>query len=175
MIIRERLLTVNPYSRPGKKLLGVSGIVLHWVANPGTTPEMNRNYFENRKEGKTGYGSAHYIIGVDGEILRCIPEGEMAYHVGAKKYTEQAVKEFGPYPNNRTIGIELCHPDWSGKFTSETIDAAAELCADLCRRHELLPMDIVRHYDVTGKDCPKWFVEHHDELAEFRDRVRGIV
>lgn len=175
MKIADDLLTVNPYSRPGKKLIEVASVVLHWVANPGTSPKANRDYFESRKNGKLGYGSAHYIIGIDGSILRCIPDNEMAYHVGAKTYTKFATEHFGPYPNNCTIGIELCHPEWDGVFTDETLESAHELCASLLREHELTTTDIVRHFDITGKDCPKYFVAHPEELAEFRTVVRGLI
>ena len=27
--------------------------------------------------------------------------------------------------------------------------------------------DIIRHYDVTGKICPKYFVDHEDAWNEF--------
>jgi N-acetylmuramoyl-L-alanine amidase len=47
MNIRKEFLTVNPFSRPGRKLSAVKGIVLHWVANAGTSAMMNRNYFDS--------------------------------------------------------------------------------------------------------------------------------
>lgn len=169
-------LTVNPFSRPGKRLYSVSGLVWHWIANPGTSPEQNRDFFESRKEGRNGYGSAHYIVGIDGEILQCIPEVEMAYHVGAESYNPEAVAKFGPYPNATTLGIELCHPDWTGAFTQATLDALSSLSADLCKRYALRPCtDIVRHFDVTGKDCPKWFVAHNKEYEIQKERIKEIL
>lgn len=44
------LLTVNEYSRPGTELAQVNGIVVHYTANPGTTAEQNRSYFESLAE-----------------------------------------------------------------------------------------------------------------------------
>lgn len=44
-----QLLTVNEYSRPGITLVQVNGIVIHYTANPGTSAQDNRNYFENLK------------------------------------------------------------------------------------------------------------------------------
>jgi N-acetylmuramoyl-L-alanine amidase CwlA len=46
MKIQEKLLTINKFSRPGVPLRAAKGIVVHWVANPKTTAEQNRNYFE---------------------------------------------------------------------------------------------------------------------------------
>ena len=68
MVITDRLLTKNKYSRPGVPLKAVKGIVIHWVANPGTSDQANRNYFESLKAQPPGllpdkyrYASAHYI------------------------------------------------------------------------------------------------------------------
>jgi hypothetical protein len=96
-----------------------------------------RNYFEAPKNGRNGYGSAHYIIDFDGTILRCIPDSEVAYHCGSstpdpvshKIYTDWAREHFGEYavnykcysPNNCTIGIELCTLDNEGSFTPNTL------------------------------------------------------
>ena len=38
-------LTVNPWSRPGEPLRKIKGVVIHYVGNPGTSAEANRNYF----------------------------------------------------------------------------------------------------------------------------------
>ena len=42
--ITEDFLTVNPYSRPGTALTKVNNIVVHYVANPGSTAKENRDY-----------------------------------------------------------------------------------------------------------------------------------
>ncbi len=89
--IIKKFLTPNKYSRPQKKLGEIKAIVIHWVANPNSKAISNRNFFESRKNGKKGYGSAHFIIGLQGEIIQCLPEGEQAYHVGAKHYTQNTI------------------------------------------------------------------------------------
>ena len=47
--IDQQFLTVNPYSRPGTKLAAVNSIVVHYIGNPGTTAQQNRDYFESLK------------------------------------------------------------------------------------------------------------------------------
>lgn len=190
-MIREDLLSVNEFHRRGAVRLESRAIVLHWVANPGTTPKQNRDFFESLK-GPDRYASAHYVVGIDGEVIRCIPDREVAWHCGSDQvdpssgrvYTDQARVLFGnsytsprSSPNWCTIGIELCHPDWTGRFTSATLDAAALLCADLCRTLALEPLlQIVTHHEVVGwKDCPKWFTENPDELAAFKARVHDLL
>ena len=182
----ENLLSINEFSRPGKKLSEVLGIVMHWTANPNVSAENNRLYFDSRKNGKLGYGSAHYIIGLSGEVIRCIPDQEVAYHVGSsqidpasgKIYTDLARERFGAYastnnsPNNCTIGIELCPIDWEGNFNPATIEAAIDLCATLCRAFRLKARDVVTHHEVVGwKDCPRLWTNHPEYLENFRAEV----
>jgi N-acetylmuramoyl-L-alanine amidase len=178
MNIQRDLLTVNPFSRPGKKLSGMKAIVIHWVANAGSTAKQNRNYFESLKnqsqsDASARYASAHFIVGILGEIVQCIPSEEMAYHVGAKSYTPAALGDLGHYPNNCTVGIELCHPLSDGCFTGDTLTAARELCALLCVQFGIInpDLDIWTHHGITGKYCPKWFVDHPEEFKEFKQGV----
>lgn len=172
MNIQKNLLTVNPFSRPCIKLSAVRAIVLHWVANAGSTALQNRNYFEslkNQSNDNSRYASAHFIVGLDGEAIQCIPCEEMAYHVGAKSYTPEALSRLGKYPNDCTIGIELCHPSDDGRFSEETLQTAAELCALLCIQFNLDPLqDIWTHHGITGKNCPKWFVDHPEKFDDFK-------
>lgn len=156
--ITERFLTVNEYSRPGKRLRKVKGIVVHYVANPNTTAENNRNYFENLKDTHERSASSHYIVGLEGEILQCIPLDEIAYASNNR--------------NNDTIAIECCHPDATGKFNSMTYESLVNLTAALCNTYNLDPnKDVIRHYDVTGKLCPLYFVENEDEWHYFLMQV----
>jgi N-acetylmuramoyl-L-alanine amidase CwlA len=173
----RKLLSINRYSRPGRLLKGMRGIVVHWVANPGSTPAGNRNYFENRKSGDEGFGSAHEIIGIAGERLVCIPEKELAYHVGSKKYTKKALAKLSSYPNNYTYGIEMCHRGWTGEFSEATLDSAAHRCAELCLKRDLDPLqDIWTNQQVVGwKDCPRWFVKNPKEFEKFKEKVEEIM
>ena len=180
MKIERKFLTENKFSRPNKNLIGVKGIVIHWVGNAGTSALANRNYFENLKNqkdiNKARYASAHFIIGLDGEIIQCLPVDEMAYHVGAYSYCQGIKESLGSYPNNSTIGLELCHPDWTGRFTKETYGAAVELTATLIKQFNLNPQkDIYRHFDVTGKICPKFFVEKNEAWNNFKADVEKFL
>ena len=129
-------------------------------------------YFEERKNGRKGWGSAHYIIDMSGEIVWCIPEREMAYHVGADRYTEYAKRNFGDYPNSHLLGIELCHIDNKGEMTKETWQAAIELCTYICLNRGIEPVYITTHSAITTKRCPRWFVDHPEELFRFRQEVK---
>lgn len=167
--VNEMLLTPDKWVRPQTKLNKLRGVVWHWVANPNSSAKGNRNFWENR----TGsYGSAHYIIGLDGEILRTLPEDEMGYHVGSKTYTQRSLNELGSYPNNNTIGIECTHINWDGEMTKETYNALIELTVDILKRHGLTADDIWLHQEIVGwKDCHRWFVNNPVEYKKAKDLV----
>ena len=145
--VKDMLITPNKWSRPQTKIGKIKNIVVHWVGNAGSTAENNAKYFNSLKDGRGVYASAHYIIGNDGVVIRCVPENEVAYHASSA--------------NNYSIGIEVCHPDITGKYTDLAYKALIELLVDLCNRYKLEPTQaIIRHYDVTGKICPKYYVEN---------------
>ena len=173
-MIREALLTPNEFSRPGLKIKMVQALVLHWFGNPGTSAEYNRVYFESLKHGTTK-ASAHYIID-NREIVRCIPEGEVAYHCGTPNlsdYTDYAKARWpGEHPNWYTLGLEHAHPGWSGAWDKDTIRLSRLLCAGLCFQYGLDPMaDILRHYDISGKKCPVYFVDNPTAFKAFKTSV----
>lgn len=168
----------NKFSRPGRKLTQVRGVVLHYTASPGASDISIRTYFERLKDQRddtetTGrYASAHFVVDLDGSVIEMIPPNEMAYHCGATSYQPGVDKTLGLYPNMTTIAVELCHPEADGKFTQVTVSAAALLTAWLCFHFGLDPLtQVFRHYDVTGKICPKWWVDEPKEFDQFKDRV----
>lgn len=150
-------LTPNPYSRPQEKLKKIKGVVVHYTANPGTTAENNRNYFEGLAESGATSASSHFIIGLEGEIIQCIPLNEISYASNNR--------------NNDTVAIECCHPDETGKFNEATYQSLVCVTAALYIEYGLEREDIIRHYDVTGKLCPLYYVEHEDEWESFKDDV----
>lgn len=151
------LLTVNPYSRPGTALEKVNGIVIHYTANPGATAIANRNYFENLKDTHTTKASSHFVVGLEGEIVQCIPTAEIAYASNDR--------------NSDTISIECCYKNEDGSFEQATYDSVIKLTAWLCAKFGLTSEEVIRHYDVTGKLCPLYYVEHEDAWAQFKKDV----
>lgn len=157
----QDFLSPNPYSRPGIKRKEINSIVVHYVANPGTSAKQNRSYFQSLAN-QTGEDatsvSSHYIIGIDGEIVQCIPLDEVAY---------------ANYPrNDDTVSIECCHMDSSGEFSEETKESLIKLVSWLCRELNLSERDVIRHYDVVGKNCPKYYVEHEDAWKELKKQMK---
>lgn len=164
MKIKEMLITPNKWSRPQTKIGTIKNIVVHWVGNAGSTAENNAKYFDGLKVGKKNsagnyiYASSHYIIGNDGVLVRCVPEDEVAYHASDA--------------NSYSIGVEVCHSDWNGQFTEKAYKRLVELLVQLCKKYQLEPTQaIIRHYDVTGKICPKYYVENEEAFKKLKEEV----
>ena len=159
--ITEDFLTVNTNSRPGTSLKRVKGIVIHYTANPGTGAKANRDYFESRKDQEDTTAnkvSSHFVVGLDGEIIQCIPLNEIAYASNDR--------------NQDTISIECCHPGKNGKFNKKTYHSLVQLCAWLCDQYEIQDKsDIIRHYDVTGKLCPLYYVKHPSQWDKLKSDI----
>ncbi|MBQ7915943.1 MAG: N-acetylmuramoyl-L-alanine amidase [Firmicutes bacterium] len=160
--VTEDYLKVNTYSRPKVPLLEVNNIVIHYTANPGTSATANRNYFNNLAD-QSGvenptYASSNFIVGLEGEVIACVPIDEVAYASNNR--------------NEDTISIETCHPDETGKFSDVTYASLVKLSAWLCNKYGLTGDDLIRHYDVTGKLCPLYYVENEEAWTQLKADVQ---
>lgn len=159
--IDVELLTPNYYSRPQTATDKITGIVIHYVANPGSTAIQNRNYFEGLKDSQETQASSNFIVGLDGEIVQCVPTSEVAYASNNR--------------NNDTVSIEVCHPDETGKFNDKTYESLVWLTGWLCEYLDVEPENVIRHYDITEKPCPLYYVEHEDAWLQFKEDVKTWV
>ena len=153
--VDQQIIKVDGDSRRGVMLEGVRNIVIHYVGNPGTTAQQNRDYYASR----SSEVSSHFVIGLKGEVIQCIPLHEKS--------------SASNHRNKDTISIEVCHPDESGKFTDAAYQSLVKLTAWLCEVCDLDSNDVIRHYDITGKQCPLYFVTHEDAWKKFLQAVDG--
>jgi uncharacterized protein YraI len=144
----------------------LKGVIAHWTANTdkGATAKANRNYFNNTDR----YASAHYIVD-DKTIIQCLPDNEVGYHVGANIYKSDGnrILEGSLTPNYFVIGFEMCvnkDGDWD-----KTYKNSVDLAAHLLRKYEFSIHDLYRHFDITGKDCPKMMLEEKKWQAFKKD------
>ena len=155
--VEQALLPVNDYSRPGTWLDAVNGVVVHYTGNPGTTAMQNRNYFAGLAETQETSASSNFIIGLDGEALLCVPVNEVAYASSQR--------------NSDTLSIEVCHPDETGAFNAASYETLVRLVQWAVDTYGLERDQIIRHYDVTGKECPLYYVRNPDAWEVFLDRL----
>lgn len=151
--IQQQYIAEDGHSRTGLEMRRVNDIVIHYVANPGSTAQGNRDYFNSSQSTV----SSHFVVGLDGEVIQCVPLNEQSSASNNR--------------NGDTVSIEVCHPDSSGKFKDVTYARLVELTAWLCNEFGLSERHVIRHYDVTGKNCPKYFVENEAAWEQFRRDV----
>ncbi len=159
--IDVQLLEINEYSRPGTAIDEVQNIVIHYIGNPGTTAEQNHSYYENLSLTHETSVSSNFIVGLEGEIIQCIPTDEVAYATGEA--------------NSTSLSIEVCHWDATGEFSDVTYESVVHLAAWLCEEFDLEAEDVIRHYDVTGKACPLYYVENQDAWDAFIEDVAAML
>lgn len=128
------------------------GIILHYIGNPNTSASQNANYFSHLN----AQTSVNYIVD-ESEIIEIIPPNMKSYGTSNGAY------------NNRYIQIEMCHKDSTGVISELTIKNTVDLCRELIKKYSCA--DIIRHYDVTGKKCPLWYVEHPVEWEKLKKRI----
>lgn len=138
-------------NNPGQRIVPQE-IILHYIGNPGTSAAANANYFAN----VNSQTSVHYIVD-DSNIIEIIPPTMKSYGTNSKEHNEKGIQ------------IEMCHPDATGKISEATLSNTVWLCQELMGAFGIT--DIIRHYDVSGKKCPLWYVEHPEEWEELKKRI----
>ncbi|WP_317368632.1 peptidoglycan recognition family protein [uncultured Tyzzerella sp.] len=139
-------------------------LVIHYTANNGDLAKSNCNYFKlpNRNS------SAHYFVD-EKEIWQSVEDNDMAWHCGTRgKYYHSSCR------NENAIGIELCsEKDRKGNyyFTNETINNAVSLVKILMEKYNIPIENVVRHYDVTHKNCPAPFVNNITAWDNFKNSL----
>ena len=148
-----QIIDVDGVSRRGVQLEEINGIVLHYVGNPGSTAQQNHDWYTE----KNSEVSSHFVVGLNGEVIQCVPLDEKS--------------SASNHRNRDTISIEICHPDSSGKFSDVTYNSVIELVAWLVKACDLEVDAVIRHYEVTGKICPKYYVENDEAWQQLRADV----
>ena len=155
----ENFVRKHEDSRPGTSLKQVQGIVLHYTGAPGKSAEAIRSEFDLLDKGEKGSAAAHFVIGIDGTVIQCIPLSEISLAAGSQ--------------GTSYISIECCHIDDSGKFSKNTYETLVRLVDWLMGSFDLEPESVVRHYDVSGEACPSYYVEHGDAWNQFVVDIGG--
>ncbi|QHE63953.1 hypothetical protein FHE72_23465 (plasmid) [Rossellomorea vietnamensis] len=180
-------------TRTGLKLLRLQAGMVHWTANPGADADDHRKYFNDtlpaqndraKREGREDdirYASANIFVDRY-KALELIPVGEVCFQGndgGTRALKIPALKATAPYyeygnANLLCVSIEQC-VERDGTIHPDTIARTALVIKKLQREHPQLrdtKNRWVRHFDVTGKNCPAPMVSNPrkwDELLRLVD------
>ena len=160
MTITDSLIPKNKYNRPGTKSTP-KRICVHYTGDCGATAAQLAKYWQNVaagvfKDKPWSWTSAQYIVGLNGGVVQCIPDNEIAYAAANQ--------------NADTIHIEVCYKRQSGEFEEKSIVALGELVRSLMKKYAIPAGKVVRHYDLTGKLCPAYYVDEN-RWAALHERI----
>jgi N-acetylmuramoyl-L-alanine amidase len=171
----EKYIKPNKYSRPQAKLTACKKITIHWTANFGATAQNHFDYFNNLTD---RYASAHFFVDKT-QALLIVPLEEITYHANDVQQKNadgtpwRGVKELLPNANFLSVSIEMC-VEKDGTIHQDTINRAEQVAYELCQKYNLNPLtDIVRHYDITHKNCPAPFVSDPSKFTAFKNAVNS--
>lgn len=137
-------------------------IVIHYTGNDGDTDENNGNYFKNN----VVQASAHYFVD-DDSITQSVPDNYVAWHCGGKTYKHKQCR------NSNSIGIEICDDVKNGSIypSKATITNTLELVVHLMQKYNIPKENVIRHFDVTGKHCPAYWIDNGLWKSEFWNKI----
>lgn len=152
-----------------KKKYSKKFLVYHFTANDGDKAINNGKYFKNN----VVKASAQYFVD-DDIIVQSVEDQYVAYAVGGKKLSgTKGGKYHGICTNYNSINIELCDTNKNGKLdlSNKTRENAIELGKSLVKKYNIPKERVIRHYDVTGKNCPAYFVKDEKAWNEFKNEI----
>ena len=148
-------------------------LIYHYTGNDGDTDANNANYFKNN----VVEASAHYFVD-DDSVTQSVPDLTIAYAVGGDKWADCGKtgggSMYGIIKNRNSISIEMCDTRRDGTImaTEATLARAIELGRALMAKYSIPIERVYRHFDVTGKHCPAYFMDA-GQWAEFKSRLEG--
>lgn len=161
------------YNANKRSLNSVKFIVLHYTSNIGDTAKNNVDYFSEAFI----QSSAHYFIS-DNDIWQSVPLDHAAYAVGLGKmkapYQGTNPAYYKICTNSNSVSIEMCGSSTSREASYKTKQKACELAVALLKYFSLEPSAVIRHYDVTGKNCPAWAVENINKWNELKAEIINL-
>ena len=157
----KQFMKINKYGRPGIKRSKTTKIAWHFTGQHDVPAKNTVSYFSNvvangyKVNGRYIYASSHLVIGLNGETYHIVPFDEIAYTTNDANYY--------------SIGVECATTGSDDHYTDEEYVSMVKTGAWLAQTYKRDPRkDFIRHYDVTGKICPRYFVNHKDKWEQFK-------
>ena len=163
MEIKVKIARSENFTAKARKLADIAYIVVHYTGNKGDTAKNNADYFA--REIVKPSASAHFFVD-ENEVWQSVPENHTAWHVGANTYYHPKCR------NANSIGVEICMLDKLGHIRQGSIDRAAEFVRELMLKYGISADRVIRHYDVTHKDCPAPMVRTPALWQAFKDAIQ---
>jgi N-acetyl-anhydromuramyl-L-alanine amidase AmpD len=129
-------------------------IVIHYFGSLGTAEDVAQYFYNVFRS-----ASAHYCVD-ENSIWQCVEDEDIAWHcgdsgIGTMKgiVTNSIGIEVRPYKIDLSTVSSAGAQDWY--FNNETIKNLSELVIMLMKKYNIPIENVVRHFDVTAKWCPR--------------------
>lgn len=133
-------------------------IVIHYSGDSGVSADRLALCLYNNNANNV---SANYCVD-DKDIICTIQPGFMSYGVTGH--------------NSHIINIEVCYDDPAGRFELDTIANLRRIVKYLMREFRIPAEKVVRHFDLTGKKCPWYYVDNPREWARLHKIItKGVI
>lgn len=166
MKITRKLTTNHDQFGDKRSLSAIKFIVIHDTANDSRGADADAHY-RNLQRPNSRVGSAHYYVD-DHEIVQAIDDSVVAWSVGDKWARKNRTR--ADVTNYNSVSVELC--------INEGIDKAKAYQNLLWLTKYLMQKyhaEVVRHYDATGKPCPKsWQANNWAQWWQFRKELMNV-
>lgn len=181
LTVEKRLICRN-FQRSGAARK-IEYIVIHYFGSLGTAAAV-ADYFNTPGI----QASAHYCLDEGSVVYQCVEDNDIAWHCGANSYVHPHCRngnsigiEVRPYKLDRTTANLASPADWY--FAAEVVDNLVEFTKLLMQKYNVPAENVVRHYDVTGKWCPRpWMGDDlnayygtsgNEQWKKFKERLSG--
>lgn len=153
--VKKQILANKENYGSKRNTADIKYLVYHYTGNKGDTAENNGNYFKNNSV----KAYANFFVD-DTTVVESVPADYVPYSVGGSTYSNCSStgggKYYGKAANANIINIEICG-DKTGVASAKTQENAIDLGKELMKKYNIPQENVIRHFDVTGKQCPAYF------------------
>jgi len=167
MEIKTGLLPYKSNYKKGR-VTSVKYIVIHYTGNKGDTAFNNVKYFANNYV----KASAHFFVD-ESSIYTSVPTEDTAWHCGGGLQGSGGHQWYGICTNSNSIGIEMCLLDKNSNIKQGTVTRCIKLVKYLMEKYQIPSENVIRHFDVTGKNCPMPFVNDSEKWRNFTEELEN--
>ena len=182
LTVEQRLISRNFRRCTGRRK--IEYIVIHYFGSLGTAAAV-ANYFNTPGI----QASAHYCLDEGSTVYQCVEDNNIAWHCGTSgAYVHPRCRnensigiEVRPYKLDKSTARSAAPADWY--FPPEIVDNLVVFTQMLMQKYNVALENVVRHYDVTGKWCPRpWMGDDtntyygtsgNEQWKKFKERLSG--
>lgn len=169
-VIQDIPCNSKNYKQANRTAKDIQYIVLHYTANINDTDTNNGIYYRDNVVG----ASAHYFVR-DNSITCSVLPKDIAWAVGLGSMKKPYIPNpthYGICTNSNSISVEMCGGPGTREATEKTKDTTARLVANLMKCYNVPIVNVIKHFNVTGKNCPAWCVEWPNKWDDMITRIK---